>query len=281
MKRILILFLFLSVIGQGQVITTFYTKAGCSDAVIATTDMSSITTTGATSGGNISSDGGCSVTARGVCWNTAGSPTTSDSKTENGTGTGSFSSSITSLTYNTTYYVRAYATTSKGTVYGSEKSFTALPGVGESWGGGIVFYTTDGGAHGYIAAEANQSTGAKFGCNGTDIPGADGNSWGAGVQNTIDIATNCADAGIAAKICDGLSLNGYTDWYLPSMTELQGMHSQRNAIGGWGCGSYKAFVSSTEYGASSTYYINFCSSTGNLEWSNKDWSVNVRCIRKY
>ncbi len=91
---------------------------------LTTTDASEILSTSANSGGNITSDGGASVTARGVCWNTAGTPTTSDSYTSNGTGTGSFSSILTDLTMGTTYYARAYATNSVGTAYGNQISFT-------------------------------------------------------------------------------------------------------------------------------------------------------------
>ncbi len=65
------------------------------------------------------------MTARGVCWSTSESPTTADSKTTDGTGTGEFTSSITGLTAGTTYYVRAYATNAVGTSYGSQVSFTA------------------------------------------------------------------------------------------------------------------------------------------------------------
>lgn len=91
---------------------------------LTTTSVSNITTTTATSGGMISSDGGSPITARGVCWSTANNPTINDAKTSDGTGTGSFSSSLTGLSPNTKYYVRAYATNSAGTNYGNEVSFT-------------------------------------------------------------------------------------------------------------------------------------------------------------
>lgn len=94
--------------------------------VLTTTTVSDITQTTASCGGNITSDGGTTVTARGVCWSTGQTPTISDSKTTDGTGAGSFTSVITSLTANTTYYVRAYATNSTGTGYGSAMSFTTL-----------------------------------------------------------------------------------------------------------------------------------------------------------
>src|SRR5574344_993327 len=103
--------------------------------VLTTTEVIAVTQTTATSGGVITSDGGFTVTERGVCWSTSQSPTFADNKTTDGTGAGSFTSAITGLTANTTYYVRAYATNSKGTGYGSVMSFTTP----ENSGGTIVF----------------------------------------------------------------------------------------------------------------------------------------------
>lgn len=94
---------------------------------ITTIDSTAITQTSASSGGNITNDGGADITTRGVCWSTTASPTTADSKTTDGTGTGLFTSSLTSLTGNTTYYVRAYAINSAGTSYGNEVSFKTSP----------------------------------------------------------------------------------------------------------------------------------------------------------
>jgi uncharacterized protein (TIGR02145 family) len=94
-------------------------------ATLTTTAVTSITSTTAVSGGNITADGGGSVTARGVCWGTTANPTTSNNKTTDGSGTGSFTSNITGLIANTTYYVRAYATNSVGAAYGNEISFTS------------------------------------------------------------------------------------------------------------------------------------------------------------
>lgn len=103
--------------------------------VLTTTEATEVTQTTATSGGIITSDGGAIVTVRGVCWSTSQSPTIADNKTTDGSGTGSFTSAITELIANTTYYVRAYATNSKGTGYGSVMSFTTP----ENSGGTIVF----------------------------------------------------------------------------------------------------------------------------------------------
>lgn len=93
-------------------------------SALTTTAVTIASCSNATSGGNVTSDGGASVTVRGVCWNTAGNPTISDNKTTDGSGTGSFTSNLTGLNEKTTYYVRAYATNSKATSYGSQESFT-------------------------------------------------------------------------------------------------------------------------------------------------------------
>ena len=92
---------------------------------LTTTTISTITYNSATSGGNISSDGGSAITERGVVYSTSSNPTTADSKVIDGSvGTGSFSSDITGLTTGITYHVRAYAINGIGTSYGVDRSFT-------------------------------------------------------------------------------------------------------------------------------------------------------------
>jgi hypothetical protein len=91
--------------------------------VLTTSDVSDVADESAVCGGTITSNGGESVTERGVCWSTTPTPTVDDNITSDGTGSGAFASDITGLTNGTTYYVRAYATNSKGTGYGGEKSF--------------------------------------------------------------------------------------------------------------------------------------------------------------
>lgn len=92
--------------------------------VISTTAVTHIDHISANSGGTITTDGGSSVSARGVCWDTLANPVTTGNHTTDGTGTGSFASSVTGLSASTTYYLRAYATNSNGTAYGNEVIFT-------------------------------------------------------------------------------------------------------------------------------------------------------------
>ncbi|MDQ2770477.1 MAG: Ig-like domain-containing protein, partial [Bacteroidota bacterium] len=97
-------------------------------ATVTTAAATSVTTTSAVLGGNVTADGGAAVTERGVVYSTTNTtPTTADTKAANGTGTGTFSATISPLTPGNTYYVRAYATNSVGTSYGAVVSFTTTP----------------------------------------------------------------------------------------------------------------------------------------------------------
>lgn len=79
-------------------------------------------------GGKVISDGGSDVQAKGICWHTSPNPTINNSKTNEGTGVGSFISTLTGLTANTTYYARTYSTTSIGTSYGGQITFKTYYG---------------------------------------------------------------------------------------------------------------------------------------------------------
>lgn len=92
---------------------------------VTTTEASGVTSSTATSGGNVTSDGGATITARGVCWATTTNPTTANSATTETGTTGAFTSAITGLSSGILYYVRAYATNSVGTSYGSNVTVCA------------------------------------------------------------------------------------------------------------------------------------------------------------
>jgi len=91
---------------------------------VTTTEATSITSTEVTTGGNVTSDGGAAVTARGVAYGTTTNPTISGTSTSDGSGTGVFTSQLSGLTPSTIYYVRAYATNAVGTAYGDQITFT-------------------------------------------------------------------------------------------------------------------------------------------------------------
>jgi len=91
---------------------------------VTTTAISDVTFTAATTGGNVTADGGADVTARGVCYSLISPPSIADSKTSDSVGLGEFVSELSGLLDDTTYYVRAYATNSAGTAYGEVLEFT-------------------------------------------------------------------------------------------------------------------------------------------------------------
>jgi len=93
---------------------------------VTTTVATGITSSSAICGGDVTADGGYTVIQRGVCYSTTPGPTTSSPHTADGSGTGTFVSNLTSLSANTTYYYRAYATNATGTVYGTENTFTTI-----------------------------------------------------------------------------------------------------------------------------------------------------------
>ncbi len=144
---------------ESETITLHFTLENDAELpIVATVAASNIGINTATTGGNVFSDGGAPVTARGVCYSVTPNPTLSESHTTDGTGTGVFTSNLTNLVENTTYYVRAYATNSAGTTYGNEISFTT---------------------------EAGSSSGNA--CPGTPtVTDYDGN-----IYNTVQIGTQC------------------------------------------------------------------------------------------
>ncbi len=123
---------------------------------VTTSAVENVTATSATCGGNVSSDGGAAVTARGVCWSTNQNPTISDNHTADGSGVGSFTSNISGLTAGNIYYVRAYATNSVGTAYGNEVSVTVpgnTPGPGNTTSCGVSsIHSNETGSNGTITA---------------------------------------------------------------------------------------------------------------------------------
>lgn len=108
---------------------------------------------------------------------------------------------------------------------------TLLYAVGDTGpAGGKVVYITEGGAHGIEAAPEDQSPSAQWGCVYTSIPNMHGVSIGTGAANTSAIILACNESNIAAQIADIYTLNGYSDWYLPSRNELNLLYTNRASL---------------------------------------------------
>ena len=150
--------------------------------------------------------------------------------------------------------------------------------MGQHIGGGVVFYVDQTGNHGLISSTVDESIYALWGCFGTLIgPGAEHMELGTGDTNTTAIVNGCSDPGIAAKICDTLTLNGYTDWYLPAIIELDSMYVHRDTIGNFSPTAW--YWSSTEINVTGAYFKNFYNGTS--PGTTKAYGTNIRCIRKF
>ncbi|MDP3683537.1 MAG: hypothetical protein Q8S01_06350, partial [Ignavibacteria bacterium] len=112
-------------VGSGGASQYFTTGTSVSVPTVRINSIGNITGNSAEVACEILSKGGGTITVSGICWNTTGSPTTASSKTTNGiTEVGTFTSVMTGLQPNTTYYVKSYATNQAGTAYSAESSFS-------------------------------------------------------------------------------------------------------------------------------------------------------------
>ena len=213
----------------------------------------------------------------GYKWNTTGDFNTA---TDMGTNT---SHTETGLIVGNSYrrFVWAYNSCGLSPVITMEK---LLAYVGLSYEGGVIFYIYQPGDSGYIAGEtrgliasaSDQSSGAPWGCAGTLI-GTSVTS-GTGQANTTAIVNSCSTAGIAARICNDLVLNGYNDWFLPSKDDLNQLYLQRGVVGGFAFGYY---WSSSEHDAASAWNQGFQPESFTF-WPSKDNATTyVRAVRAF
>ncbi len=179
-----------------------FTTIGTSIALptVVTASTSGITMATATSGGDVTNNGNGAITSRGVCWSTTANPTIAlSTKTIDGSGMGVFASTITGLLPTTTYHVRAYATNSAGTAYGSDSTFTTIAGVTIPTvsTGGLTTITT-------IAATGGGTVSADGGATVT----ARGVCWSTMANPTVALSTKTTDGtgvGTFASAITGLT----------------------------------------------------------------------------
>jgi uncharacterized protein (TIGR02145 family) len=195
---------------------SFKTHAGF---IVTTASLSSITSISAQSGGSIVDDGGLTVTSCGVCWSTDPDPTTSSNHTSDTPGSGSFTSTLAGLSSGRTYYFRAYAINSSGTVYGNELNFlTPVTDID-----GNIYKTVKIGTQVWMA-ENLKTTHYR---NGIAIPNiTDNTEW----SNLDDLWKgaycdyNNTVSSVYGKLYNGFAVEDArkicpTDWHIPSVDE--------------------------------------------------------------
>lgn len=147
--------------------------------------------------------------------------------------------------------------------------------VGHTYGGGIIFYVDGSGEHGLIAASEDLQGAIKW-SDSLRKTGAVNPEIGRGFENTSTIVNVNGSGDYAAKLCDQLVLQGYSDWFLPSKNELGLLYQQRNEIGGFIEGFY---WSSSEYDSINAWYLFF--PYGPQYFTIKDSTARVRAIRAF
>jgi hypothetical protein len=267
--------------------STVNTSGGGTSSNISTQNVSNISPATVQSGGFITSDAGAAITARGVVWSTSPNPTVAlTTKTLDGTGIGSFVSNPTGLTPATTYYIRAYYTNANGTTYGNQVTFATIANfsIGQTYGGGKIFYVDGTGQHGLIVSNEDLGLNITWSNMSTNLTtNATGLAIGTGSANTNSIITAQGNGSYAASLCKLFYTGGgFTDWYLPSLYELNQVFLQRNAIGFVpGDPFFSLYWTSSEYDENGAWTIDFLQSGPNQGQSYKGNSYIVRAIRRF
>ncbi len=206
----------------------------------------------------ISSNGGTAITERGVCWSTLPSPNINNSIKKSGAGIGSFEVTIQGLDKSKKYYVRAYAKNDVGVAYGNELEFNTLS-LESVQVNGYTLYIHPSNSANMAWGKNNETTGATH------------QSDGRANTNKISLLSG----NYAAKICNNLVSEGFSDWYLPSKNEMEAIKQNIPSIS---ILPSSAYWTSTEGTAKTAFWVTFVS--GPPPTNIKIANVDCRCVRR-
>lgn len=250
---------------------------------VSTISAEDITQSEATFVGEVTDDGNDPTTERGFCWSLNQEPTINDQKGAFGYGTGRYKVKATNLLNGEKYYYRAYATNSEGISYGDVLNLdTGQKELGDSLGGGIVVYIFQQGDNGYVENEFHGII-ADFSFTNNTIWGCESFSMntstdiGTGADNTDYIINNCFAPFFAAKSCSNYNNNGYSDWVLPSIDDLEQIFANESL---WNVNFSGNYWSSSQQSSNSAYVI-VTSNNNIVDYRNKDDSNNFFPVRYF
>jgi hypothetical protein len=221
----------------------------------------------------------------GVCYGTSINPTTSNSKMVSNTVVpGAFSFSLTGLTGATKYFARAYVIVGNKTFYSQNLRFKTL-GLGDEYQGGYIAYIYPSGSSGYVAGEvhgiivqkSNASEGLQW-YNGTFYNITTSSAIGSAATNTNAIvAVQGTSVSYAARLCAELVENGYSDWQLPSIGDLQAIRNNYSYLPPFIDGEYWTSTQVNTNNASKLAWL------ANHVWNDdyKGRACKVRAIRYF
>ena len=153
--------------------------------------------------------------------------------------------------------------------------------IGDEAFGGIVFYISPDGKSGKVIADANSISSYEWGCYNSTVNGTD-SSFGTGLVNSLAIDSQCNQANIAAKFALSAVINGYSDWYLPSIGELRFAHHAILNANPYNSSFTSPLWSSSQFPfGSSAYFYNPTIAGGIISWGSKFATRKVRLIRDF
>ncbi|MGV4413231.1 hypothetical protein [Chryseobacterium sp. T1] len=245
-------------------VTSFKTLSSTIPVGLSTIVVSNISSNGATFYGSLTNNGGAPITNQGFVYSSTNTlPTTSNSVVNASNGLTSFNASVSNLEPNTKYYVRSFASNIAGTAYGNVLSFTTSNlTIGQSFQGGVVAYIfqpgdsgyVSGQVHGFIIPSSRPISSFAWGCNSSSVPTS--TAFGTGNQNTNTIYSYCGSSSAAGYVYNYTS-GGFSDWFLPSVTELEKIYYNKYALSL----SLANYWTSSQASTTTAYVTNFSNGT--------------------